>query len=79
MFRKTVPVAEPPPVTELGEIQILESTAWGTSVLASVIRFDVADINSGESLFTTLVEIGNDAVVWPAATVTAGGTVAMAV
>jgi hypothetical protein len=52
---------------------------WGTSVFSSVIVDAAAVMNSGVSEETKVVVIGNEAVVWPAGTVTLGGTVAVEV
>ena len=75
-FRYIVPVAEEPAVTAPGLTKRSPRTATGTRVFVSVRPDVAAVIKSGVSLVTTLVDMGKESVVWPAGTVTVGGTVA---
>src|SRR5579863_3678170 len=75
-FRITHPDAEVPPMTDVGVSTTAARSGCGTSVLVSVEVPNVADMYTGESCETTFVVMRNEVVVWPAATVAVGGTVA---
>jgi len=78
-FRITHPDAEEPPTREVGVSNTLARSGCGTSVFVSVEVPNVAEMYNGESWTTTFVLMGNEVVVWPAATVAVGGTVAAVV
>ncbi len=62
-LRPMYPVDAAPPITEIGDSAAVASRACGTSVLVSVEVPEIALIYNGESTNTSLVVIGNDAVV----------------